>query len=224
MSNVSLAFHLRPIDGYEDEIRTIFCETLFLGRPSAASIDCFHLYESLCLDWYLQNGRADATVVIDAASGVVAGYALLCFDSQHNNDWVRKKVRELIVANIGLFLCGKLSRSGMSFYVRRFLDAFTIYYRRRVKLSVQITTHVHVNIRSAFHSGSVALALLDHIDDSCRRRGVTEWVGEMNARHGTRVRAIERVVGEVVDVAPNRTMSHALGVRVHRLTIRRVVV
>lgn len=223
MSNASLAFQLRPIDGYENEIRTIFRETLFLGRPSSATIDCFHLYESLCIDWYLQYGKDDAVVVIDAASGEVAGYALLCFDTTHNDYWVRGKVRELVLANAKLLIRGKLSRSGMSFYARRLLDAITIF-RRRVKLHMEMTTHVHVNIRSAFHSGSVALALMGHIDDSCRRRGVTEWVGEMNARHGTRVRAIQRVVGEVVDVAPNRTMSHALGVPVHRMTIRRVVV
>jgi hypothetical protein len=50
---------------------------------------------------------------------------------------------------------------------------------------------------------------------------MTAWVGEVNATEGTRMRALERLVGEVIDTKRNRTASFFSGLIVNRLTVRR---
>ena len=80
-----------------------------------------------------------------------------------------------------------------------------------------------MNVVPQRRSGSVARALVDAVDQWCRDGGVDEWEGEINAVSGTRRRAIERVVGQVVSGRYNHTFSWFVGDKVMRYTVRRTV-
>lgn len=83
--------------------------------------------------------------------------------------------------------------------------------------------HAHVKLVRGARSSRATLARLAHIDDRVRRAGLPAWRGEVNAVRGRRRAALERVVGETVDVVPNRTYTWLEGRPVERLTIERTV-
>jgi hypothetical protein len=81
--------------------------------------------------------------------------------------------------------------------------------------------HAHLNLRPGLRAGWAGRWLADHVDAVCRRAGAPAWYGEINAPAGRRAAALERLGGEVVDRAPNRTLSALIGAEVERLTVLR---
>lgn len=215
-------FFIHSINGYEENVRAIFRETFLLGRPLNHEIDNFDLYEEMSLDWYLAEGAADSAVVIDARTREVMGYVLVCTKSHDYEQWLRAQVWRVFRKNIALFLTCRMSRIGRQFYWRRFLDAFTVSHTRSDS-GIMSLAHVHMNVRASGRSGAIALALVAHADAVCRRAGVGAWTGEVNGVAGTRVKAMQRFVGEIVDIKINRTASFFSHQQVNRITVRRVV-
>jgi hypothetical protein len=67
------------------------------------------------------------------------------------------------------------------------------------------------------------LALVQCVDERCRRAGLPGWYGEINALVGKRASALERIVGPIVDRAPNHTLTWLRGRPVERLTVVRTL-
>lgn len=215
-------YRTEPVALHESAVREIFRNTLILGKPLEGSLDNFDVYEELSIGWYLLPENSGSTVVIDNASGDVVGYALVCTKPEEYNRWLRSQAWKVLRRNLFTFCTGRMSKIGRQFYSRRFLDSLTVLRTRQHHDSGSVA-HVHMNLRSEVRTGLVAIALLMHVDTVCRQSGLNAWVGEVNASEGTRMRALERLVGEVIAVQKNRTTSFFSGMNVNRLTVRRSI-
>jgi hypothetical protein len=213
-------YRTEPAALHRDAVREIFWDTLILGKPLQGILDNQDSYEELSIGWYLLPDNTGSTVVIDNTTDDVVGYALVCTRPDDYAQWLRFQAWRVLRRNIFTFCSGRMSKLGRQFYSRRLLDSFTVVRSRQQHDSSSVA-HVHMNLRSKNRTGSVALALLTHVDTVCQDSGMTAWVGEVNATEGTRMRALERLVGEVIDTKRNRTASFFSGLIVNRLTVRR---
>ena len=222
MSLVTDTYELRAIDEYKNDIRRIFQQTFFMGKPFLQDIDNFSLYEGMSLDWYLNESPECSAVFVETQSEQVVGYVLVCTRPADYNAWINREARKVFFSNFFSFVTFRMSRNGIHFYSRRVVDALLVS-RRRKSTNISELPHVHMNLLPSARSGILALQLLSFADDVCRRSGNSLWVGEINAPIGKRRKAIEKFVGEVIDSVPNRTSSFFLGTQVRRLTVRRYV-
>lgn len=216
-------YQLEPIGNYKSDVRAIFRQTFFIGRPLETKLDNYEMYESLCLDWYLNHHPEGSSVCIDRQTNVVVGYVLVCTMPADYAEWLKKSAQRLFRKNFFHLLTLRMSRQGFQFYFRRFLDAMTVNGSRH-RLGIENSPHVHMNLLPSVRSGAIALHLLSFADDQCRQVGFESWIGEINSFSGRRSRAVERFVGDVIHVAPNRTASYFLGQKVERLTVLRTVI
>src|SRR5262245_29397951 len=69
-------------------IHRLFRATVAMGRPLPFDLALLDDYAALCLDWYLQRGR-EHIALIENAEGI-AGYALVCPDTDAYRRWVRR--------------------------------------------------------------------------------------------------------------------------------------
>jgi hypothetical protein len=217
------SYHVQPANEFQNEVREIFRDTFFVGRPLRVDVDNFAMYVQMSLDWYLTQSPTTSAVCIDSSTHSVVGYVLVCVSPYEYEKWIRKSARKLLRSNFCKFFTLRLSSDGRSFYSRRFLDAIVVSRRRR-QLNIAGIPHVHMNVLPRVRSGVVALEFLTFADQVCRDAGFCEWIGEINTLRGRRTKALERFIGEVIDVTPNRTASFFLGQPVDRLTIRRSVI
>lgn len=215
-------FLISSISGYENQIREVFRETFLLGKPLDIAIDNFDLYEEMSLGWYLSFGSIDSAVVLDSVTQELVGYVLVCTNSTSYDRWLRTRVWRVFRRNLFHLVTGRLSRVSRQFYGRRFLDALTVQ-RSRTNHGAFECAHVHMNLRESARTGAIALALVTHVDQMCHRARISGWTGEVNGLAGSRIRAIGRVVGEIVDVKVNRTASFFCGQEVNRITVLRKV-
>ena len=213
-------YRTEPVAMHEPAVREIFRNTLILGKPLAGSLDNFHLYEELSIGWYLLPENSGSTVVVDASTGTVVGYALVCTKPEEYNTWLRAQAWKVLRRNLWTFCTGQMSKTGRQFYSRRFLDSLTVV-RSRQHHDASSVAHVHMNLRSEVRTGLVAFSLFLQVDTICRQAGFQSWIGEVNAPEGARIRALERLVGEVIDIRRNRTASFFSGMKVNRLTVQR---
>ncbi len=203
----------------DEKVRRLFARTLLLGEPLPFPLSGASQYQHVCLGWYLGAGRADAGLAIDEA-GQVLGYALVCTDGRAHARWSRRHSIMLATRLLGRLLTFRLSRDSRRFYAERARDSLALW---RGQASPPMPVHAHLNIDNRARSGSAAVALRDHIDERCRRSGQSGWFGEMNAREGTRERAVERIGLQIVHRKGNHTLSTSLGRSVVRLTVVRRV-
>lgn len=207
------------VDGHLDDaaVRDIFLATLVLGRPLPHQRHpVLDRYADLCLGWYLGAGRPDAALVEDGDGP--AGYALVCADGPAHRRWT---TRRAIRFGAGAALAA--ARPGCPAAVRSFVghrarDAAVLV---RGSAAPPAPVHAHLNLRPGVRATWAGRQLADHVDAVCRRVGALAWYGEINAPAGRRAAALERLGGEVVARAPNRTLSALLGAEVERLTVVR---
>ncbi|MEO1055842.1 MAG: hypothetical protein AAFY28_02910 [Actinomycetota bacterium] len=205
-----------PRDDDVVEIQRLFDDTVLLGAPSSTSLAGFDAYRALCLAWYLDEGRDDAGVA--RIDGEVSGYALVCTDQRAASRHERRAALTLARQLGALAARRQVDAASRAFYRLRLRDARTLARdHRRPPAAV----HAHLNVRAGRRSGSTTLALVEHIDRRCRFAGERRWYGEMNERRGRRSRALARLGFEIVDAAPNYTLSTLLGTDVDRLTVLR---
>lgn len=201
----------------DDAIERIFDQTLVLGARLERLPVAFDAYRALCLGWYLGAGRHDAAVAIDA-DGEIVGYALVCSDQRGALRWERRSTVRLAGRVIAAACTFQLDRASRRFYALRLRDAVSL---ARTRTQPPAAVHAHLNVVASHRSMRVALALVGHIDHRCRSAGNDTWFAEMNERAGARVRALERIGLEVVEVAENHTLGRLLGEPVRRLTLVR---
>ncbi|MGH8932647.1 MAG: hypothetical protein ACRDZO_18985 [Egibacteraceae bacterium] len=205
----------QPAD--RDAIRGLFRATVAGGRPLAFRMPGFEGYEKLCLGWYLGPGLAAAAVAVEEDHRVV-GYALVCADEPAYRRWVQP--RALVWAGQAYV---RMAWPATSVPARRFLrlrlaDGMAAWWASGAP---PMPVHAHLNVSAGSRCGVASSLLVLHIDAVCARLGAAGWYGEINARQGRRVAALERLVGEVTHRAPNRTLSWVTGHPVERLTIVR---
>ena len=219
---VLTTYRTEPASLFQQEVREIFRNTLVLGKPLEGTLENFELYEEMSVGWYLKPENPGSAVVLDDNTGEVMGYVLICTQPDEYADWLRRQAWRVFRRNALALVTGRLSKVSRQFYGRRFLDSLTVV-RTRSKHDAGSAAHVHMNLRPEVRTGLVALSLYLHADTVCRDAGLDTWIGEVNAVEGTRMRALERLVGEIVDVQKNRTASFFNGTKVNRLTVRRSV-
>ena len=200
----------------EIEVRRLFRETLVMGRALPFVLTDGGRYEALCLDWYLSSGRHDAAVV--DAGGQIVGFALTCTDQAAFRRWVRTRAARYALYSL-LTLVRTDPRSPVARFHRcRLRDGWVMMRGPAPPLRA----HGHINL-SPQRAGWAGLALVKHIDERCRRAGLSGWYGEINAPVGRRADALERFIGSIVHRAPNHTLSWLMGRPVERLTVAREV-
>ncbi|MGH8910350.1 MAG: hypothetical protein ACRD0K_28610 [Egibacteraceae bacterium] len=210
---------VRPAEpGDHGAIRRLFRATLAGGQPLPFAVPGLAGYEALCLDWYLGPGLSAAAVAEDM--GTVVGYALVCLDERSHRRWARR--RAVVWAGRAVVSMARRSTSptARTFLWLRIADGLAAWSAGRAS---PMPAHAHLNIASGARRGVAAARLVGHIDDVCARHGATGWYGEINTRGGRRATALERLVGEVVHQAPNRTLSWLAGEPVQRLTLVRTL-
>lgn len=208
-----------PAPGYAHEIRQIFTTTFALGVLDTSELGMFNAYAELSLSWYL-NHLEYAVVALD--KNQVVGYAFFCPDVDDYNTWIRRESLRFLFKFSKHLATGRITQKDIGFIRRRFFDSLSIMVNRR-SATVARLPHAHLNVLSGYRSGEVALALLQSVDDLCRSSGCEEWVGEVNAFEQSRRKSLERIVGEIQSVTPNRTFSWLCKRSVYRITVRRQV-
>lgn len=211
---------VRPLQRVADDqaVRHVFRATLALGRPVPFPLPGLARYEALCLDWYLGPGRGDAAVV--EHDGAVVGYALVCADAAGHARATRDAALRFTAWAAPRILARRLADPARTFWRLRLHDGWAAWRRSG---GVPPLAHAHLNLVRGARGTRVALDLLTHIDDRVRTAGLAAWRGEVNAVRGRRRPALERIVGPVVDVVPNRTYSWLAGRPVDRLTVERAI-
>ncbi|MCE9622984.1 MAG: hypothetical protein K8R99_11625 [Actinomycetia bacterium] len=216
MSDGVIVRGLRPAgEGDDEAIAALFDATLLLGAPMPRPLAGAAGYRHVCLGWYLGPGRADAAVAV-SAEGDVVGYALVCVDEAAQAQWVRRELTRFTIRMLGRLITFRIDPASLRFWWSRTRDVVTL---RKSRQQVPMPVHAHLNVATRSRSGTTALALRDHISARCIAAGQPGWYGEMNALHGHRARALERIGIETVARARNHTLSSTLGVPVDRLTI-----
>jgi hypothetical protein len=194
----------------------VFRATLALGRPVPFPLPGLARYEALCLDWYLGPGRDDAAVLDD--DGEVVGYALVCTDGPGHARATRDAAVRFAAWASPRIVARRVPDPARTFWRLRLQDGWAAWRRSG---GGQAAAHAHLNLVPGAKATHATLDLLAHIDDRVRAAELPAWRGEVNAVRGRRRSALERVVGPVVDVVPNRTYSWLAGRPVDRLTVER---
>lgn len=205
----------RSLRGRENDVASLFRETLSMGRPLTGEIVCIDEYVEVNLGWFLEKGGHRGVVAY--SRGEFAGYGLLVDDTASLDRWILRKSMRLLAALMREFFHGRLNEVSREFYGARIRDAVKIRSVR--KSSLAGCPHVHINVREGYRSGRVAREIMRSIDTLCAERGISHWVGEINARRDARRVALTRFVGEIVDERPNVTLSVLWGEEVSRLTV-----
>jgi hypothetical protein len=202
------------------EITDLFLQTAFADAVRLPTPRELSPYVGLSLNYYFQDPNTEITVAV--VDDRIVGYSILCLAPVPMNRWLARYSVHVFLAVMGMLVTGRLSRVGWGFYLRRTVDSILIMWGRRRGESGDLP-HAHLNVREGFRTGSVALQLLDDLDDQCRRFGTNAWLGEINGTDNTRQRAVERLLGEVIDVRRNITHSWLTGRTVNRISVRRTV-
>jgi hypothetical protein len=155
--------------------------------PLPFALPDFELYESLCLDWYLTEGAADAAV---PDSGItVAGYALVCTRPDRYRRWNRQRAARFVGRIVPRLVTGRYRGDARRFYRLRLRDGWALW---RGGGADPMLAHAHCNLVPGVRAWWAGRLLADHIDDRCRAAGVGGWSGEINAPTGRRAQALIR--------------------------------
>lgn len=208
---------VRPLEGADEQaVRALFRATLVLGHPLPFEMADLERYEALCLDWYLGPGRDDAAVA--EAGGETVGFVLVCVDQAAYQRWVRRRAARYAARTVLNLARMAPAKPVARFHRARLRDGLVM-----ARAPAPMPAHCHINLAPSHRTGWTGRLLAAHVDERCRAAGLPGWFGEMNARAGSRARALERLGGTVVHRAPNHTLSWLSGVPVERLTVVRML-
>lgn len=205
--------------GDEEAVRGLFRSTMVLGASPPFAIAGLDRYESLCLDWYLGPGAADAAVLEDD-DGMVVGYALVCTDPAGHRAWTRRRAVRFAAGLVPRLALPAYWGAAGRFYRLRLRDGWEL---ARAKFPDAAPAHAHLNLARSHRAGRGGRVLGRHVDARVSAAGLPGWFGEINAIVGHRVRALERLGGHVVHRVPNHTLTAIVGRPVERLTVLRTV-
>ena len=202
----------------EPLVRAVFRRTLALGRPLPFPLPGLVHYERLCIGWFFQQAWSQAAVLDDGQQ--VCGYALVCTDEAAFRRWLAPVTAGWLASVLAALASGRLPAKAAEFYRCRLRDGLQALRRTAAP---PMPAHAHVNLDRGVRAGRAGLALLDHVDQQCRRAGLPGWYAEINARRGRRAAALRAGGFEVVRRAPSHTLSWLVGEPVERLTVVRAL-
>jgi hypothetical protein len=205
---------------YANRVSELFRSSMCLGKPLPFHLSFMQTYEDLCIGWYLQSDESHSVVAI--VDNKVVGYAFVCAESESLDKWVARRTLKLLFVVCLCRLIGKVDKRSWNFYCNRARDAKRAWKLRR-SVAQWPTISVHMNIEDEYRKGEVSLAMRNFIDGVCRESGNQFWVGEVNALGEKRARALSRVVGEVIGIRKNLTLSAVLGEDIRLVTVVREV-
>lgn len=199
-------------------IEDLFRATMLAGDPMPFFLNGIEHYTRFSLDWYFHSATARVFVILD--NGRVVGYALVATDPAAYGRSIKRALVGLALRMSGQLLLGRIDTQSRAFYRHRIHDSWNIWRDRR-RIDVHDEPHAHMNVVTDARSGTTAAALIAAVDSTVRASGHKSWVGEVNAEAGRRRKALERVVGTVLDERPNVTVSRLVGRPIVRYTVRR---
>lgn len=209
----------------EPDVRRIFRHTLSLGRPLPFALPGMDAYERLCLDWFLGQGADDIGVLDggadagdDNGGGGVCGYVLVCTDLGPYYRWAARASLGWAAGAAMRLAAGRLRGDGARFHRLRLRDGWLAL---RNAPPAPMPALVHLNLDRQARAGLSGLALTRFADERCRAAGLPGWFGEINARLGDRVAALEVIGLRTIHRQPNLTLSWLAGGPVERLTVVR---
>ncbi len=206
----------RPLSPGDDEVvRQIFWSTFRLGQR-LGGVPRMRRYEDLCLGWYLGPERRHVRLLVDGERAV--GYVLVGTRGADHARWTRRRAVEFGLWAVAGLALGRHPPDAVRFLRLRLTDGWAL---RRAPRPMPV--HVHLNLLTTARGGVGRRKLLAHVDDVCRGVASPGWFGEINAVVGRRTGALERLGGQIVHRAPNRTLTAIVGRPVERLTIVRQV-
>ncbi|MBU6242196.1 MAG: hypothetical protein KJS66_10445 [Acidobacteria bacterium] len=204
--------------GHRPAVDDLFRATMLAGEPMPFFLHGLDRYTRFSLDWYFNSPSGRVFVAIDDSR--VLGYGLVATDP---GAYARHLKRSLSVLAAHLtfdFVVGRIDPESRAFYRDRIRDSWLIWRDRR-RIDVHDEPHVHLNVIAEARRGTIAAALIEAVDTTVRVAGHRSWIGEVNAEEGRRRRALERVVGTVLDERPNLTASRLTNRTIVRYTVRR---
>ena len=212
----------RIVDGrsHRDDVERLFHSTILAGEPMSFPLAGVDHYANFCLNWYFTHASGHVLVAVDGNN--VVGYALVCTAPNDYGRGVQRAIVTLAVRLLMQLASGNIGRESRAFYRDRLRDSWRIWRDRR-RIDVHDEAHAHMNVAAQARTGTTAAELIAAIDFVVADAGFSSWVGEVNAEAGRRRRALERVVGTILDERPNITATNLLGRLVVRYTVRRSV-
>jgi len=210
------------VDGrpHRGAVEDLFRATMLAGGPIPFFLHGLDHYTHFALDWYFSAPGGHVLVALD--NDRVAGYALVATDPVAYARHLRRALASLALRLSTHLALGRINAESRSFYRDRVGDSWRIWRDRR-RVDVHDEPHVHMNVVADARRGTTAAALVDAVDAIVRTAGHGSWIGEVNAAAGRRRRALERVVGTILDERHNVTASRILGTPIVRYTVRRRV-
>ena len=207
-----------PGRAHRDEVERIFQATMLAGSAMPHRLDGTAAYSNFCLNWYFTH--RDGRVFVAERHGRAVGYALVALNPDAYASDLKRHLATLTARTIGRLVTFRLSRDSRRFYLDRMRDSWRIW-RTRHRIDLADEPHAHMNVESGERHGGVSSALIAAIDAACGEVGFVSWIGEVNAVAGHRRRALERIVGAVLDERPNVTASRLCRQPIVRYTVRR---
>jgi len=214
----TMQLHVADGRAHRAAIETIFRSTMAGGSPMPFFLDGIDDYTRFCLEWYFTAAGGHTIAVLDGER--VVGYALVATDPAAYERHLKRAFASLVVRVSLRLMSGRLNAPSRRFFRDRARDSWLIWQDRH-RIDVADEAHAHMNVAADVRHGTVAAELRAAIDRTVATSGHVSWIGEVNGDFGRRRRALERIVGDVLDERPNITASRMLGHRVVRYTVRR---
>lgn len=210
----------RIVDGRNHRlaVEDLFRATMLAGEPMPFFLHGLDHYTHFALDWYFSALGGHVLVALD--DDRVVGYALVATNPNGYARHLRRALAALAARLSTNLILGRINADSRAFYRNRIGDSWRIWLDRR-RIDVRDEPHIHMNVVTNARQGTTAAALIDAVDTVVRAAGHNSWVGEVNAVAGRRRRALERVVGTILDERHNVTASRILGTPIVRYTVRR---
>ena len=186
------------------------------GVPAPEVLDA---YESLALDWFLNEPTPSAVGTLRDAQGQIQGYALVCVAPETFATW-RRAALVRYFGRITPLLAGRPSSETALFVLLHAVDHVVPWRRRRPEIAELPTAYLSISDRAP--RAAALRALAEFVDDKCRSAGYDRWAGEIDEPSGP-VTGLEPLATGAVSRTPSRTLGWLRGENLDRLGFVRVV-
>jgi len=185
----------RPED--REAVRTICCETGFLGRPIDPLFEDRELFADFLTSYYTDY-EPESSFVAEANDGRLVGYLIACCRPNRY-----RLVHPLLTAKIAVKGAGRLFSGKYSSQSRRFICWSLFRGWREVPRAPSGAAHFHFNVLPDWRHWRVTLELLGRFREDLQRRGIRTVYGQMVLPPDRRpARVFERFGWTIFDTRP----------------------
>jgi hypothetical protein len=190
--------------------------TLPGGVPRPEVLDA---YETLALDWFLNEPSPSAVGTLRDGQGQIQGYALVCVAPETFASW-RRAALVRYFGRITPLLAGRPSSETALFVLLHAVDHVVPWRRRRADIAE--LPSAYLSISAGAPRAATLRALAEFVDDKCRSAGFDRWAGEID-EPSVPVTSLETLATGAVSRTPSRTLGWLKGENLDRLGFVRVV-